>query len=313
VFIALGASATGLGRLLLQYRYEANLVGGAIVIVFGLLMMGLTRWAPWALRDVRLHPRVVSGHPGAAFVLGLAFGFGWASCIGPILGAILTLSAVQTSVQSGISYLSAYAVGLGVPFVLSPHRREVPGGGAARGRLERKRGVLAQRRRIATIVPRQPTVPAVRPRSVGAASSKVGPATIPVSKRASATTYARPRGILFYRATRCEDSDSTVTLREREPRGRLASEARMSKPDSDTDDGDPWADIRKRLDDIGRRPQKGRWAVVKDRLAIVGVILVLAFLVFMMIDGSIENFRCSFVQFITFQCNRWDAAPKPWN
>ncbi|MCC6611659.1 MAG: cytochrome c biogenesis protein CcdA [Burkholderiales bacterium] len=119
VFIALGASATALGRLLLQYRYEANLVGGAIVIVFGLLMMGLTRWAPWALRDVRFHPRVVSGHPGAAFVLGLAFGFGWTPCIGPILGAILTLSAVQTSVQSAISYLSAYAVGLGVPFVLS--------------------------------------------------------------------------------------------------------------------------------------------------------------------------------------------------
>lgn len=119
VFIALGASATALGRLLLQYRYEANLVGGAIVIVFGLLMMGLTRWAPWSLRDVRFHPRVVSGHPGAAFVLGLAFGFGWTPCIGPILGAILTLSAVQTSVASGVGYLSAYAFGLGVPFVLS--------------------------------------------------------------------------------------------------------------------------------------------------------------------------------------------------
>jgi hypothetical protein len=52
---------------------------------------------------------------------------------------------------------------------------------------------------------------------------------------------------------------------------------------------------------------------VKDWLAIAAVILVLAFLVFMMIDGSIENLRCSFVQFITFECNRWDAAPKPWD
>ncbi len=119
VFIALGASATTLGWLLLRYRYEANLVGGAIVIVFGLLMMGLTRWAPWSLRDVRFHPRVVSGHPGAAFVLGLAFGFGWTPCIGPILGAILTVSAVQSTVASGVGYLAAYALGLGVPFLLS--------------------------------------------------------------------------------------------------------------------------------------------------------------------------------------------------
>jgi len=128
VFIALGASATALGRLLLQYRYEANLVGGVIVIVFGLLMMGLTRWAPWALRDVHFHPHVVSGHPGAAFVLGLAFGFGWTPCIGPILGAILTVSAVQTSVATGVGYLSAYALGLGVPFLLcAVFMREVAG------------------------------------------------------------------------------------------------------------------------------------------------------------------------------------------
>ncbi len=118
VFIALGASATALGGLLLQYRYEANLVGGAIVIAFGLLMMGFARWAPWSLRSVHFHPRVVSGHPGAALVLGLAFGFGWTPCIGPILGAILTLSAVQSSVASGVGYLSAYALGLGVPFLL---------------------------------------------------------------------------------------------------------------------------------------------------------------------------------------------------
>jgi hypothetical protein len=86
----------------------------------------------------------------------------------------------------------------------------------------------------------------------------------------------------------------------------------MSKPELDNQDDDPWADTRKRLDDIRRRPQHGRWAGVKDWLAIAAVILVLAFLVFMMIDGSIENLRCSFVQFITFECNRWDAAPKPW-
>jgi cytochrome c-type biogenesis protein len=119
VFIALGASATAAGRLLLQYRYEANIIGGAIVIAFGLLMIGMTRGLPWLQRDFRFHPRLAGGHPPAAYVLGLAFGFGWTPCIGPVLGAILTVSAVQTSVSGGVALLSFYAAGLGVPFVLA--------------------------------------------------------------------------------------------------------------------------------------------------------------------------------------------------
>ncbi|MEO8144521.1 MAG: cytochrome c biogenesis protein CcdA [Betaproteobacteria bacterium] len=117
VFVTLGASATLLGRLLLQYRYEANLVGGAIVIVFGLLMIGMTRGMPWLQRDFRFHPRLAGGRPLPAFVLGVAFGFGWTPCIGPILGAILTVSAVQSS-SAGIGLLATYAAGLGVPFLL---------------------------------------------------------------------------------------------------------------------------------------------------------------------------------------------------
>jgi hypothetical protein len=56
-----------------------------------------------------------------------------------------------------------------------------------------------------------------------------------------------------------------------------------------------------------------RWAAFKDRLAIAGVIVALLVLVFFMIDGSIFNFRCSFWQFVTFECNRWDARWKPWD
>jgi cytochrome c-type biogenesis protein len=119
VFIALGASATAVGRLLLQYRYEANIIGGAIVIAFGLLMIGMTRGLPWLQRDFRFHPRLAGGHPAAAYVLGLAFGFGWTPCIGPVLGAILTVSAVQTTVSGGVALLSFYAAGLGVPFLLA--------------------------------------------------------------------------------------------------------------------------------------------------------------------------------------------------
>ena len=118
VFIAFGASATALGQLLLRYRYEANLVAGLIVIVFGLFMLGMWRWVPWLLRDLRPHPRLSGGTPAAAFVLGAAFAFGWTPCIGPVLGAIFAVSAADAS-ASGVGLLSAYALGLGVPFLLA--------------------------------------------------------------------------------------------------------------------------------------------------------------------------------------------------
>lgn len=119
VFVALGASATALGRLFLQYRYEANIVAGILVILFGLGMIGMMRRVHWFQRDFRLHPRLAGGHPATAFVLGAAFGFGWTPCIGPVLGAILTVSAVESSFQQSIRLLAAYALGLGLPFVVS--------------------------------------------------------------------------------------------------------------------------------------------------------------------------------------------------
>lgn len=116
VFVALGASATALGQLVLRYRYEANIIGGAIVIVFGLFTAGFLRIS-WFQRDIRMHPHIGSGRPVAAYILGLAFGFGWTPCIGPILGAILTVSAISASASSGIALLGIYAAGLGIPFI----------------------------------------------------------------------------------------------------------------------------------------------------------------------------------------------------
>jgi cytochrome c-type biogenesis protein len=116
VFIILGASATALGQLFLTYRYEANIVAGAVVIVFGLLMIGLVRW-PWFQRDFRFHLALPGGRPVAAYVLGLAFALGWTPCIGPVLGTILTTSAVSATVSQGIVLLSAYSLGLGLPFL----------------------------------------------------------------------------------------------------------------------------------------------------------------------------------------------------
>jgi len=116
VFVILGASATSLGQLLLAYRYEANLVGGTAVIVLGLFMMGLAR-LPWLQREFRLHHNLGGGRPLAAYVIGLAFAFGWTPCIGPVLGAILTTSAVSATVTQGVLLLSFYSLGLGLPFL----------------------------------------------------------------------------------------------------------------------------------------------------------------------------------------------------
>ena len=118
VFIALGASATALGQMLLSYRVELNLVGGAIVILFGLFLTGLLR-PSWMMRETRFHSDMPGGHAASAYVLGLAFAFGWTPCIGPILGAILTVGAASATVGQGIALLTIYSLGLGIPFLLA--------------------------------------------------------------------------------------------------------------------------------------------------------------------------------------------------
>lgn len=118
VFVALGASATAVSQLLLSYRYETNIIGGAIIIVFGVFMTGLVR-LPWLQRELRFHGNLAGGRPLGAYVLGLAFGFGWTPCIGPVLGAILTVSALSSTASNGIALLGIYSVGLGIPFLLS--------------------------------------------------------------------------------------------------------------------------------------------------------------------------------------------------
>lgn len=118
VFILLGATATAMGQMFLQYRYEANIVGGAIVILFGVFMTGLVPM-PWLQRDLRFHETLRGGRPIGAYVLGLAFGFGWTPCIGPVLGAILTIGALSSTASAGIALLGVYSLGLGLPFLAS--------------------------------------------------------------------------------------------------------------------------------------------------------------------------------------------------
>lgn len=118
VFVSLGASATYLGGMLLTYKYELGIVAGVVVTLFGLHMLGLT---PFNLMnsEARFHIDMPGGRALSAFFLGIAFAFGWTPCIGPVLGAILTLSASTADVAKGAMLLAVYSVGLGVPFLLA--------------------------------------------------------------------------------------------------------------------------------------------------------------------------------------------------
>ncbi len=117
VFIALGASASALGRDLFQHRLFLDRVAGSVVILFGLHMSGLLP-IRFLYYEKRAQARVAPGFWGA-FIMGLAFAFGWTPCIGPILGAILALAATQKTLLEGMRLLAFYSLGLGIPFILA--------------------------------------------------------------------------------------------------------------------------------------------------------------------------------------------------
>ena len=118
IFIALGASATALGQLMLAQLEVLSKIAGAVIIVFGLHTMGLLR-VKWLYMEKRVQ---LSSKPLGllgALVVGMAFGFGWTPCIGPILASILAVAATQETVGQGISLLAVYSLGLGIPFLLA--------------------------------------------------------------------------------------------------------------------------------------------------------------------------------------------------
>ncbi|WP_262030841.1 cytochrome c biogenesis CcdA family protein [Microvirga sp. Mcv34] len=117
IFVAFGAGASAMGSALNAFRYELNLIGGLVVIAFGLFTMGLIRLS-WLQRELRWHGDPPGRGPVAAYLLGMAFAFGWTPCIGPVLGAILAITA-SSSGASGVTLLAVYSLGLGVPFVLA--------------------------------------------------------------------------------------------------------------------------------------------------------------------------------------------------
>ena len=117
VFIGLGASASLIGGLLRAYSDILSTIAGIAIIIMGLHFLGLTRIAV-LLREKRVGMAKPIGLWGA-YVMGLAFAFGWTPCIGPILAAILAVAASEATVAKGASLLAVYSLGLGIPFVLA--------------------------------------------------------------------------------------------------------------------------------------------------------------------------------------------------
>jgi len=118
IFMALGATATTVGRLMGYNREWVGRIGGVIVIVLGLYLIGAFNFS-WLARERRVHvTNKPLGYLGTV-VVGMAFAAGWTPCIGPILGAVLTFTASSADLNRGLILLLAYSMGLAVPFVLA--------------------------------------------------------------------------------------------------------------------------------------------------------------------------------------------------
>ena len=120
VFVALGAGASTIGQLLRQYMDLLSKIGGLVIIIMGLHFLGVFK-IPLLMREARFQgggkPASVTG----AYIMGLAFAFGWTPCIGPVLGAILAVAATKDTVSNGAVLLAIYSLGLAVPFWIAAY------------------------------------------------------------------------------------------------------------------------------------------------------------------------------------------------
>lgn len=118
VFVGLGAGASWFGKLIQAWRGPLGSAAGVVIILFGLHFLGLLR-IPLLYREARFEVAHKGASHAGAYLMGLAFAFGWTPCIGPILGTVLTLAANEASVNKGVQLLFVYSLGLGVPFILA--------------------------------------------------------------------------------------------------------------------------------------------------------------------------------------------------
>ncbi len=118
VFIGLGAGASVFGQFIQQYKSELGIAAGVVIILFGLHFLGLLKIS-LLYREARYQGEVKATSLLGAYLLGLAFAFGWTPCVGPILAVVLTLAANEASLGMGVTLLLAYSLGLGIPFLLA--------------------------------------------------------------------------------------------------------------------------------------------------------------------------------------------------
>src|SRR5581483_4823896 len=117
IFVALGASASAVGALVHAYANMLSKVAGLAIVLMGLHFLGLLH-IEWLTRQKRFHVPKPVGLWGA-YIMGLAFAFGWTPCIGPVLAAILAIAASEATVTKGAGLLAVYSLGLGIPFLLA--------------------------------------------------------------------------------------------------------------------------------------------------------------------------------------------------
>ncbi len=117
VFIAFGTAASTLGKILLQNYNQLRVVAGLIIIIFSLQLIGLIN-----IKFLSYEKKYYTKKPTSllfTFVVGMAFGFGWTPCIGPILGSIIALASIEESLPKAVTLLIFYSLGLAIPFILS--------------------------------------------------------------------------------------------------------------------------------------------------------------------------------------------------
>jgi len=118
VFVILGATATVAGQLVAENLPLLAKIAGVVIIIAGLHFLGVIH-IPILHREARYHADTRPAGLIGAYLIGLAFAFGWTPCIGPVLGAILAVAAGEDSVSQGVSLLFVYSLGLGIPFILA--------------------------------------------------------------------------------------------------------------------------------------------------------------------------------------------------